>query len=93
MTDETRDRFANWATYPNGDFTLLPFANHFAEALAGGGCILRIEHWQTSDAIGRETPQGLQFGMTPSQARELGAALLRIAALAERDAETSDAMR
>jgi hypothetical protein len=88
MTDETSDAFAGWEKDDEGNVSAFPYGGHATALVAGKGCILFLQFWQSAEAIG--TPEHIQLGMLPAQARELGKALLRMADMAESGPAESD---
>jgi hypothetical protein len=82
MTDENCDPFANWDKFENGDILAFPFWSFTTALYEGMGCILRIEFLRAPEKI-QTTPEHLQLGLFPDQARALAMALLRMADKAE----------
>ena len=77
MPDQV-DRFANWRKDEGGNIILNPLVGFQTATGAQMICLVRLEFAPSLQQIGKDH-EGLQLGMTPQQAREVGEALLRAA--------------
>ena len=73
------DPFAAWTKTQDGLIAVFPLAGYGTATFAGMGGMLRIEFVRSLEQLGKQH-ESLQLGMTLVQAKELGEALLRMAA-------------
>ena len=62
-----------------GNIVFWPMAGYSSFTPGGVICAVAIGFYRSQEAIARQDFELVQVGMTPTQARELGLALLRIA--------------
>lgn len=82
MSNAKNEAFTDWSKDNSGLITVCPLAGYETAVFAGMGGVLRLEFVRTPDQLGKHH-ESLQLGMTLDQAKELGEAILRMAAKAD----------
>jgi hypothetical protein len=82
ITNVKNEPFAEWSKDHDGAITVCPIAGYATAVFAGMGGVLRLEFVRSPDQLGKHH-ESLQLGMSLAQAKELGEALLRMAAKAD----------
>ena len=72
----------DWERTPEGAVKVQPMLSWQTAAIPEGG-LLQIQYADNAEDILEERRKGVQIGLTPTQARELGQALLQIAGMTE----------